>query len=450
MKIFRNALSIFVVSALSFSQLVNPVVANAVEPLFILEDCSFTPNKACIESIEVTNSSGITQKATVTGRTWKGDDTYGPNGTYRNSTYHEYQVEGMQFEGAAGNRFVPRIFYFPLGNNPCEFQGTVCAGTQEFIQVVVEASWFSGGAPVLTLPYRPTNKYCGSASNPIPCGRNLNFNQDLTFSLKIKLPNEFEISYITGRSKDLSFSRAEPSSVGANGFSTLELTFTTLMVQRMLYTPLLTNPSQTSEYADFESDQTLVNIFSRRSSQGIALGACSAIPSISVFSNSANASLPQWNPSTQTISVNLENSHYKADGSINTGFFQAAISSAIGKCLWGIDLSAQTKVEISITENDGAEVQRVEIISGKYSNGMFYLNHSNFHYSSPRISLKISSEKKSELIPSVSPSPTPSASPTTAEKLKPQKKSITCQKGKVKKKVTSSAPKCPAGYKKVA
>jgi hypothetical protein len=222
------------------------------------------------------------------------------------------------------------------------------------------------------------------------------------------------------------------------------------MVQRMLYTPLLSNPSQTSDYADFESDQTLVNIYSRRSSQGVALGSCSAIPSISVFSNSANASLPQWNPSTQTISLSLENSHFKADGSINTGFFQAAISSAIGKCLWGIDLSAQTKVEISITENDGADVQRVEIITGKYSNGMFYLSHSNFHYSSPRISLKLSSGKMADPAPLLSPSPSPSATSKALPTLKPAKKSILCQKGKVKKKVSSTNPKCPSGYKKIA
>ncbi|CAN2217615.1 hypothetical protein MCEMRE182_01134 [Candidatus Nanopelagicaceae bacterium] len=450
MKFSRRARSIFALSAISFSSVVIPVAANAVEPLFILQDCAFTPNKACIDSIEATNSSGITQKATLTGRTWKGDESYGPNGTYKNSTYYEYQVEGMQFESPAGNRFIPRIFFFPLGNNPCEFQGTVCAGNSEFIQVVVEASWFSGGAPELALPHRPTNKYCGSISNPTPCGRNLNFNQDLTFSLKLKLPTDFEISYITGRSKDLSFSRAEPSSAGSNGLSILDLKFTTLMVQRMLYTPLLTNPSQTSDYADFESDQTLVNIYSRKSAQGIELGACSAIPSISVFSNSANASLPQWNPATQSISINLENSHFKADGSLNTGFFQVAISSAIGKCLWGVDLSAQTKVEISITEKDGSDVQGVEVIAGKFSNGMFYLNHSNFHYSSPHISLKLSTDKKSELTPSVSPSPIPSVAPSAAAMQKSPMRSITCQKGKLKKKITSLSPKCPTGYKKVS
>lgn len=450
MKFFRRAISIFAISALSFSNVVMPTAANAVEPLFILQDCTFTPNKACIESIEVTNSSGVTQKATLTGRTWKGDENYGPNGTYRDSTYYEYQVEGMQFENPAENRFVPRIFYFPLGNNPCEFQGTVCAGTAEFIQVVVEASWFSGGAPVLTLPHRPTNKYCGTVSNPIPCGRNLNFNQELTFNIKLKLPITFEISYITGRSKDLSFSRAEPSTAGSSGLTTLELKFTTLMVQRMLYTPLLTNPSQTSDYADFESDQTLVNIFSRRSAQGIELGACSAIPSISVFSNSANASLPQWNPSTQTISINLENSHYKADGTLNTGFFQAAISSAMGKCLWGIDLSAQTKAEISITEKDGADIQSIEVITGKFSSGMFYLNHSNFHYSSPRISLKLSSDKKSDLAASASPSPIPSVAPSAVAIEKAPMRSITCLKGKLKKKITSPSPKCPTGYKKLS
>jgi hypothetical protein len=442
-------LKVFVILGFALGNILSPIPAQAIEPLFILQDCAFTPNKACIESITVTDSSNVTRTATLTGRTWKGDETYGPNGTYRNSTYYEYQVDGLQFEGAAGNRFVPRIFYFPLGNNPCEYQGLACAPTQEFIQVVMEASWFSGGAPLLNLPHRPTNNYCGSASAPIPCPRNLNFNQDLTFSLKLKLPTEFEIAYITGRSKDLSFSRSEPEKGNSNGLSNLELKFTTLMVQRMLFTPLLTNPSQTSEYADFESDQTLVNIYSRRSAVGVALGACSAIPSLSVFSNSAGVSLPQWDPVTQAISLKLENSHYKADGSINTGFFQASISRAIGKCLWGIDLSEKTKVEISITENDGADVQSVEVISGKYSNEMFYLSHSNFHYSSPQISLKLSSEQKAASTPAISPTAAPSRSSVVPEAERTVKRSILCQKGKVKKKVTSNFPKCPAGFKKV-
>jgi hypothetical protein len=42
------------------------------------------------------------------------------------------------------------------------------------------------------------------------------------------------------------------------------------------------------------------------------------------------------------------------------------------------------------------------------------------------------------------------AAASTAATAKISKKSITCKKGTKVKKLTATAPKCPAGYKKVA
>jgi hypothetical protein len=52
-------------------------------------------------------------------------------------------------------------------------------------------------------------------------------------------------------------------------------------------------------------------------------------------------------------------------------------------------------------------------------------------------------------MPTASPSSTPSTSPRATPSASPAKKTITCIKGKVKKKVTAVNPKCPAGYKKL-
>jgi len=45
------------------------------------------------------------------------------------------------------------------------------------------------------------------------------------------------------------------------------------------------------------------------------------------------------------------------------------------------------------------------------------------------------------------PSPTPSATKSAVKKVAPKKKTITCRKGKLIKKVTGINPKCPKGYK---
>jgi hypothetical protein len=49
---------------------------------------------------------------------------------------------------------------------------------------------------------------------------------------------------------------------------------------------------------------------------------------------------------------------------------------------------------------------------------------------------------------SSSPSPDPTPTPTIKPEAVAKKKTITCIKGKVKKKITAVNPKCPKGYKR--
>jgi hypothetical protein len=56
--------------------------------------------------------------------------------------------------------------------------------------------------------------------------------------------------------------------------------------------------------------------------------------------------------------------------------------------------------------------------------------------------------KLSQKAPEVAPAPSPS--PSISPKGDLRSKSIVCVKGKVKKKISGTNPKCPTGYKKVS
>jgi hypothetical protein len=69
-----------------------------------------------------------------------------------------------------------------------------------------------------------------------------------------------------------------------------------------------------------------------------------------VISNGLNPDVPVWDASTQTISVQVSGPHYKINGELNAGFFQARISKEIAKCLWNLDVSSATKAQITLTD----------------------------------------------------------------------------------------------------
>jgi hypothetical protein len=75
---------------------------------------------------------------------------------------------------------------------------------------------------------------------------------------------------------------------------------------------------------------------------------------------------------------------------------------------------------------------------------VYVLTARGFHFSSPKLSFKLVEERKVEVNPSPSPTPAVSLIPEVVK----TKKTISCIKGKVVKKVTAFSPKCPKGYKK--
>jgi hypothetical protein len=130
--------------------------------------------------------------------------------------------------------------------------------------------------------------------------------------------------------------------------------------------------------------------------------------------------------------------HYDTEGKLLTGQYVLSMRSDVARCIYGFD-SAPISARVEIASEDGSPNVVTTTINENPTTGMLTLNASGFHYSTPQLSVKFLQEKKA--VPASTPSPTATTKAMTIKK-------ITCVKGKVKKTVKGTNPRCPIGYKK--
>ncbi len=403
--------------------LLSPLPAVAAPSIYSMLSCETVSDKACIESISASGKNGL--KASVS----KPSTTQVLGSGKYAETYQEWVLPGFAFEGSSGNRVIPRIVYRPFGSETCNYE--VCFVGLEEIQVGIEPSWLirtdsDYKNQLIDLSRRGSQTLCGEINKPELCYRAFNFDTEVTFNIAMRVPLDFVSSAILGSVKNVSFTELGSQK---QGYKTLSVTFSPQKLQRPLFSPQVPAPMKTSEYADFEADQSNFWIVGQRSIQSAKLGKCSNVPFISVLSNSIYQDLPVWNTVNQSIEVGLTAPHFTVSGETHKGYFEAAISKEMGQCLWGIDLSKQAVAQMSISYPSKTGVE-VLTISGKFDGKNYNLFSANFHYSSPTIAFKLVQES------------TPVAAPVV-----PIKKTISCIKGKMTKKVTAEKPKCPKGFK---
>lgn len=429
------ALSAALTALLVLSFQTAPAHAAYAPKATMLQSCQLTPNEPCVESITATDASGHTATGTLTGKTWHGDDS----ATFRDVTVDEYQFPGFSFKENASGDIAPRLYFSPTGVTNCDWQGNNCGPSNEYLQMVVEPSWFeqnseSDAASLLTLPHRATNLLCGDAGNPSVCHRPLNFDQQIQFAFTLRLPTGFNVNLTTGTTTQFSVKQGtQGQTAGGFDYQTASVQFTTASHAQDLFSPLTADPLSTiaaTPYADFATDQSQLILYGSNSNQAKTLGNCANIPSMSVISNSPYQDLPNWDPVARTVNVQLYGPHLMPDGTLNLGYYQAIISGAIAKCLWGIDISSQTQAVISVTDLGDGQDQNVATTVSKFDGNSLIITATNFTFSNPKIGLKLVNPGQSVI--ATAPAKTVS---------------ITCIKGKVKKVVTSKAPKCPSGYK---
>jgi hypothetical protein len=96
--------------------------------------------------------------------------------------------------------------------------------------------------------------------------------------------------------------------------------------------------------------------------------------------------IPAWNAELGSLEFQIASTHLNKSGKRNTGFYGISISESVAKCLWGVN-STQVSAQISITNQD--EGKSISLVSTSLKSGFYNFNVSGFHYSAPKISLKI-------------------------------------------------------------
>ena len=341
----------------------------------MLRDCTYTPTLPCTESIHIITIDGKRVQGIPTGRTAKQSDVNG------SQLSDEYSIKGLNFEYPASDRILARVFYD--GN---------------WFQTAIEPSWLDIGAVInnfrIETPRRSTSLWCGTEKTPSYCYRSAQFNQNVMLEHRIRIPRQFVTAFVNSRTDYLEYETGiDAKSINGVEYQSIVIRMRVIKKAQVLFAALLPDPLATSDWADFETDQTIANVFSTRSRQSLSLGKCAGMPSVSVISNGLNPGIPIWDSSLSALTVAVSGPHFQVNGEVNRGFFQAKVSSELGKCLWGFDLSLKTSAVVTITESDGG-IQEILTIMGHYDGRQYILTANNFHYSSNTIAIRLVQEKQ--------------------------------------------------------
>jgi hypothetical protein len=141
---------------------------------------------------------------------------------------------------------------------------------------------------------------------------------------------------------------------------------------------------------------------------------------------------PIFNKETQSLEYKVASPHFDSKGGVFKGTYDLVLKSEVARCLYGFS-NAPISATISIINDSGDT--NIATTTVNESDGWLRLAAYGFTFSNPTLLVKLTQEK--------APVDTPIKSKPVVTK-----KTITCQKGKIVKKVTSTKPTCPAGYKK--
>jgi hypothetical protein len=147
---------------------------------------------------------------------------------------------------------------------------------------------------------------------------------------------------------------------------------------------------------------------------------------------------PTFNRDEQTLDYKVMAPHYLPDGTEFKGSYDLLIKSDVARCIYGFS-SAPISASVSIISSDGTAQVATTVVGER--NGWLSLAAKGFTFSAPTLRVKLSQ---------AAPAPVVEAAPVQAPaKVRtPKKKTITCVKGKVTRKVTAIKPVCPAGFKR--
>jgi hypothetical protein len=140
--------------------------------------------------------------------------------------------------------------------------------------------------------------------------------------------------------------------------------------------------------------------------------------------------------------------HLNPDGSVFQGSYDLVMSSKIARCIYGFEGAGPLYATVSVVNSDGGETT-LATESVKEEGGWLRLKARGFTFSSPTLKIKLTQNAPTAPTqPAKSEVAAPAAESKKSVAAPAKRISITCVKGKITRKVSGTAPKCPTGFKK--
>ncbi len=413
-----------------------PSVARAVEPLQAVLDCSTDNSTFCIEAIYASKSDGAKVKGQLNGKISTETRAYAPQ-SILTAKWQEYVFDGITFDNGYVKTAMPRIFYFPMGNQDCFY--TPCVQGNEYLETVLTPGSRTPGGPQPKV-FPPTSESCVGKTyypgSPVPT----EFGPGVKFDVRVRVPNNvMQTLGSGGLGRGLSSAGVTFESPNS------DYTVLNMELEPSEYSGYGCNGAVLATRGDFENDQITYWIWGLSDSRMQNFGTCRSIKSgVSVVSNAFWDNFPEWDSKNGSLNVALSGPHLKSDGSINYVNFQAKISTALAQCLWGVDLTKQSKAQISLLYDSDGQSQ-TQTYTGQLVNDQYVVNVEGIHLSSPTVSLKF---VQSEV---ATPAPTPTVVAVQAKAVGPVLPNSKVTPGAINPAVTQEnigSTICTIGYTK--
>ena len=153
---------------------------------------------------------------------------------------------------------------------------------------------------------------------------------------------------------------------------------------------------------------------------------------------------PVFNTDTQSLEYKVAAPHLTSTGENLLGSYDLVMNSQVARCMYGFS-KAPLKASISVIST--SEKTTVETSFLNESNGFIKLSANGFQYSQPTIRVKLTQEKIVEPVVTTTTVAEPVKEAVAKKVVKKIVKTITCTKGKLTRKLSGTAPKCPVGYR---
>lgn len=147
---------------------------------------------------------------------------------------------------------------------------------------------------------------------------------------------------------------------------------------------------------------------------------------VATNATSYSAGPPQFDQLQGSLNYQVSAPHYTSGGDVFSGTYDLIVRSDVARCIYGFS-SAPLNATISVSEADGITATATKMVSEK--DGWIRVAAYGFGFSTPTI--KVSFDQKIN----------------KSNRLAPQKKRLTCVKGKTVRVLVGIKPTCPKGYR---